>query len=505
MTKNKYHYYLKFINISLGVLGFLILFWLVNKNYALTGSVTYTWQPEDIGQNNIINLDTNDSVKGLLDEDNELKWYQNTDNLKFTAKLLRNFDQVSLEIFLDNISQPDIELLAQGGVEKGEYRAIIRNKFLDNLNWPFINNTENELKLWQRPNIDSNKIKQYQSVDNFLKDENQNVGIIGIPKGNFYHIPNYESSKKVRTIKHYFRGSHTLYTYIDNEKFSLSFDKIDLNRKFNGDILNFRMYLGDQLVYTQTIKDDGEDKATNENGPIQKFEINKSNLETGLYRLEIDANEDILFGNLKTFQKYFYFNSKIFLADGPEYFADNEFKELNIKTNSERINFVAIHEDALDQKINLNKNLNNNQNLRLKNANEEYYFEDLTENSIFSLAKADIYITGKDFIFEEFDYLPQVDIYYTTEDIENNLEEINYVLAKYQPKDTFGDIIISENYNLDNLMKYDDKIYFNLRMPGLYSHNAQVKIDYIKMKLEGQPLNINSVINRLKTLIKKIF
>lgn len=499
------------VKITFILIPCFILLWLINKNFALTGMVKYTYSPGKYRANQVVTLDSPDLIKGIYQSDGKIHWFASGDNLKFTARVLRNFDTVKVKLNLNNINNSDINLYAQGGVEKGEYHDMVLNQFLDELAWPKINDIN--LNLWQRPNgFNEEKdemhreVRQYQSIDEFLSDppEADKIGVFGLAAEQFYKFPDYENNQSERSINHYFRGRHTLYFYKEDEPFRLSFKKIDLNRQTDKDELVLKIYLGSELIYVKSIGDDGDLLGSNKAGQTQEMVLDLPDFKRGFYRLEIEASEDVIFGDMATNLKYLYFSGHVFFADGPAYLSDNQFEKEIMQTDSKSLSFETAHSLGVNQIITLGRNQQTQyRRINIKNKKEIYTLADIKGDNFITVPKTDIYVVGGNFAFPNFD-LPTVVMPITADSVAQKISDIDYIIASYSPKETSGPVTFTKEYDLKNLMLKNNKIYFNVYSPGLYANKGQLEIKQIEVTFSGQALTPAKFWEKAKLFLNNI-
>ncbi|MFH1366688.1 MAG: hypothetical protein ABIH38_01720 [Patescibacteria group bacterium] len=488
---------------------FLTFFWIVNQNYALTGLVKYVYHPDKYLASQIITLDQANLIQGVFQSDGKIHWQAADDSLKFTAKILRNFDQVKVKVDLNNISQPDVYLHAQGGVEKGEYHDLVSSQFLDQLTWPRLG--KENLTLWQRPDRQSGEegenaeakkpVKQYQSIDEFQADlpSADKIGVFGLPAGQFSQFPGYQNNQEEREINHYFRGQHAIYFYKGDEPFRLSFKKIDLNRQVGSHVLNFKIYSGSELVYSRSVP-------AGQAGEAQEESVSQPDLARGFYRLYFDTNEDVIFGDIKTNIKYLYFYGHVFLADGKDYLAANPFKESVLLTDSASLTLETPHDSGINQNITIGRNQSVvYKTVSVKEKKHTYTADKLKGENYLTIPKTDILVTGGNFVFPGFDFVTGLIMPLEGKLAENKIEDLDYIVAAYAPKESQGLISYEKEYAFKDLFQKDKKIYFNIYSPGLYAGKLQLEIKKIEMTFTGQALTPAKIWEKAKLFINNTF
>ena len=471
-----------------------IFLWLFNQNYALTGRVKYIYHPGRYEGNQVVTLGQANLIKGVFQSDGKIHWQASDDSLKFTAKILRNFEKVKVNISLNNISQPAIYLYAQGGVEKGEYHDLVSSQFLDELTWPRM--SQGNLTLWQRPKENESEkakeslIRQYASVDQFLADLPQadTIGVFGLPSGQFTQFSDYQNNQEERQINHYFRGQHTLYFYKGEEPLAFSFKKIDLNRQAGPHILDFKIYSGSELIYIKSVPA-GQVQDSGKVSQVQEENINLPDLEHGYYRIIFNTNEDVIFGDIKTNIKYLFFSGRLFLADGPDYLAGSVFKDTVLLTDSSSLTFETPHDSGINQKISVGHSQNViYKTYAIEKKKQIYTASNLKGENYITIPKADILINGGNFVFSGFQLATGLIMPVESDQAEKNIKDLNYIIAAYRPNENQGLLTFAKEYAFKDLFQKDKKIYFNIYSPGLYANKGQLEIKQIEVTFSGKAL-----------------
>lgn len=497
------------------IIPFFIFLWIVNQNYALSGRVKYVYRPGKYAGNQVVTLSQPNLIQGVFQSDGKIHWQAGDDSLKFNAKILRNFDKVKVKIDLNNISQTDIYLHAQGGVEKGEYHDLVSSEFLDELTWPRISKAN--LTLWQRPNLVSGEegtkieemkpVKQYQTIDEFQADlpSANKIGVFVLPAGQFSQFPDYQNNQEERRINHYFRGTHTLYFYKGEEPFVLSYKKVDLNRQIGPHVLNFKIYSGSELVYSKSALA-GNVLGSGKVSQVQEENIKIPDLKRGYYRIVFETNEDVIFGGITTNLKYIFFSGRVFLADGQDYLNDNNFKESVLLADSSSLTFETPHDSGMNQKISVgySKNLIN-KTVAIEKKKQIYTVNNLKGANYIFIPKTDILINGENFVFPGFQLASGIIMPVEGGQAEEKIGDLNYIIAAYLPHESQNLISFEKEYAFKDLFQKDKKIYFNIYSPGLYTGKKQLEINQIEVTFSGKALTPAKIWEKVKLFINNTF
>jgi len=120
-------------------------------------------------------------------------------------------------------------------------------------------------------------------------------------------------STKINTT---LRGGHTLYTYAENGKLTISVEKQDMNWYNGTDDLGIFVYSMDgKLAGNKTIWDDGVINASGKAGKIQKATLALTGLKKEPYRIELKAGSDLYIKGIEIDQKKVVFKDQVFIID----------------------------------------------------------------------------------------------------------------------------------------------------------------------------------------------
>lgn len=188
----------------------------------------------------------------------------------------------------------------------------LENKFIDNSNWPTIENDKYVL-LQREPT--------YESVDDFL-DQPPTESEVGtfLTSLEFPFIdPTYQPSPAGTTITTPLRGRHELYTYIKDETLSIEFSYHDINYALGADPLKINVFHAGTNVFSQEWGDDGQEGITGASQGQNTAQVMMPGLAEGVYRIVLEANDDIMFTKIESDQHKMVFKGRLHLAGSPEY------------------------------------------------------------------------------------------------------------------------------------------------------------------------------------------
>ncbi|NQU99608.1 MAG: hypothetical protein HQ538_02620 [Parcubacteria group bacterium] len=437
----------------------------------------------------ILKFDNGESYKEILD-----------DIVYFDLKLPRSsYQSTKVNIKFKNESQPFFDLAALTSEELWSFDTYtLENKFIDNSDWHKIQ--EEELVLLQKKN-------KFETIDQFLESINSKTRIAyynynKLPK--VIEIDNYKKSDETLEINHALRGSHTFYTYIDNENLNFDFTYQDLNRADGEDLfkINIIKEKNGELIRQESKEDDGVNISSGNLSSDNTFNLNIPKLEKGVYKINLDLNEDIIIKNIKTKQKYIVFEKKMYLANSNEYLSDIDSEEkmaVDFFNTGSNLYIKTDHKNSL-QKISIN-----DQVLEIDSANKKFdYNTDILNenfNKIYS-SKSDLLVESDGyFVFSKDNYFnpKPKNLIQLVDGL--NLENFDFIIAKYNPnaEENNGWKNVSTEFDITKLhLDKNSKIKFRLSSPGLKDTESKIKISEISVLLEKDPMTFDKIFQKLK-------
>lgn len=294
------------------------------------------------------------------------------------------------------------------------------------------------------------------------------------------------------------RGSHTFYTYVDDGALALNISKQDLNWYNGTDELIIKVYSDkDELVGNGTILDDGEQNKTNTPGPVQKAAFSFSNLDKGIYRIELIAGGDLLIREIEINKGRLVVEGRLFIAgSNPAYFKDMNATPVEVyfkNPRSSTMSFQTWHAPGL-------------QNITVKNGIEKTVDINRTQE-LFNLSleqdeKLNILISEKgNVIINSINYFSFTeDSYFTPKkfkivnlkpDLEWIRDNVDYVVLEYDfPRG--GEWKTGRaGWNVDELYIKDNTLSFALNTPHLGKEefrNYTIPVDRIEIEVKTPPI-----------------
>jgi len=363
------------------------------------------------------------------------------------------------------VVNPIIEIGVLADVQKHYLLKPLENKILDKLSWDII--TENGISLWQRE-------KKYEDISQFL-DNIQKISqdkiatyYYDLPSANV--IPNYGnylvSSKAFPSgsIPELI-GSYQFYTYIENEKldFIFKFKKLDNDKDGAGSI---NVYYKNNLVKQSNIPTDGS------------IELKMENQPAGFYKIAVNAPDNIITEKINSTHRIISFINKIQLAKTAEPGL------INITTDSSEIFIRTVNPDSL-QKI-----MAEDEIINIAETYRQFSQIINSPKTDIKLAKDGIEIAGDGMFSFSADALYNPN--YKKINKNTNLENIDYIIAKYKPSSTQEEWKTKTiEFDLKNAYRYESAYGFIISIPGLKADDDIddfIEIGEIEIKLTGTTL-----------------
>jgi len=330
------------------------------------------------------------------------------------------------------------------------------------------------------------KDKQFSSVENFLNDPPpvSRIATYNYKLNKKFVLPDYSATTSDQVLNTDLLGDYQFFTYIKNEELNFNLTFRDRNRNKDKDPVDINLYFRDELVDSWHLEDDGVSRDTGNFSEPKSVKLRVPDLEEGVYKIEVKANDDIVTERIKTSQQKLSFLNKIRLADTVE-------GEQNIYTTGEEISakvFDPAHlqtvpvkrGDKLDQ-LNINetyKRFSLNRDICSPcRLSPETGGISLFSNGVFSFDKGSLIDPSTTQVTPGFD--PEK-------------RDIKYILARYNPPKREGKYKkATAEFDLTRGYKENNKYKFMISVPGLKAEDGikdSIKIKKIKVKLQGRSL-----------------
>lgn len=473
---------------------FLILAWLIKKDLVLDGHLEMVYdfkRPTAMitavfPENRLTNIQ-----KGGWQAIKQEPVY-------FEVRLPQKFETAKVEIAFQNANQPLVQVgLKTLGEDEWSYDLKpLENQLLDKLNWFKIEDERGTI--WQ-------KTKKYLGWDQFFDqiDSLNNLAAYHFPLNRKFYLPNYRPQNQDRFMTKTIRGQHSFYTYIKNELLDFTFTIQDMNRAIGPDLLTIKVYNQEnEKIYQKMVADDGIVNNFDGISARREVDLKMLGLEEGVYRLELNAGDDIFFRKIRTKQQYLTFIDRLYLVDNVEYsdgFVDLNYQPITIYSTIPRLGFETAHPEGL-QTVGLGKN----QTLALSETHKSYFVTPLALPTYIYSPKNDLKIFGRGLlaIDQKMFFNPEI---YNLRDF-SITPEINYLVTEYQtPKNNQGWKIGTVKFDLKNASIVNRKLRFMVSSPELNQSNANLPLEYIKVVLDKKPLSYWETFAKIIKYIREKF
>jgi len=490
----------KITRIIIIILPLVGLFLLVRKDLVLNGFVDYTYNfkrpiatiTELFPANRLSSVF---NVKGLNQYWQQIK----QEPVYFEVRVPQKFEQAEVEITYQNPAKTLLQLglNTTGAGDWNYWLKPLDNPLLNNLSWFRVDDNARGT-LWQ-------KNKEFLNLDLFLQklDVLHGVAAINYPLNQSFTLPNYKPDNKLRVYNEAIRGQHSFYTYIKNEDLNFTFIMQDINRSDGPDPLTITVYNQKNEVVAE-VKEPDDGAVTNLDSASVKRSVGlkKSGLPEGVYRVELNCNDDIFFRTIETKQRYLTFINHLYLVDNPEYsdgFVDLNYKPITVYSTIPRLGFLTSHEKGLQ-----NIGLGAEQSVSLSETHLNYYATPISLPTFIYVPKNDIKIFGRGLmaLSEESYFNPEV---YELSDVALT-PDINYLVSDYhlpQIKDNW--YVNTVKFDLTNSAINNRKIKFMISAPELNQSGNFLAIEKIKIKLIRKPLSNSEVFQKIIKYFKERF
>ncbi len=487
----------------------VLLAWLANQRFMFTPTITVTYRAGT--KPGAVQPETGNIIRTY-----NSNWLLK-DSLDFKVRIPRLVESVRIRASLVNRNQPIIRLVATGSDEAGDQSRLIRHQVLDSLDWNRIDNQA--LHLWQRPDRDvietsagpngetvervvgQTPVRQSGTVEEFLGDlpPAQAFATVELDPFAFSFVPNYQPALAPITIPHAFRGTHTLYVYAANEDLRLRFEKIDLNRETGPDPLTILVRSvsldpnNRTLLMRKTIQDDGRETDDNQHGRPQPVDVVLPDLPPGMYRIELQASDDVLVRNLLSDQHYLVFAGRVFFADGPTYAGSSpDFRRFQIRTSQSALKFKTKHPEG-QQAI-----VSGQQRIELTGVGPAVELRDLQPDVPVELERADVIVDGPGMIAVGPARLPESPPAAFGDG--GSLDAYDYILSSYFPKRTTGRVVVDETFELRRLLLTTNDLHFQLELPGLRAADRRLELRTISATLRRGAFPWGKIPEKIRSL-----
>ncbi len=493
--------------IIIWLLPLALIFWIFSQYFSLSGKfeVTYNVQDESPFVSNFAAKEQ-DKLIGTTTANGSEESYQliTTSPLYFDVTVPRLFPEATVTVIYQNPQdQPELNLgvlqsndqyyIQEMAHYSNQLEEILKDTYGE---WNIVQ--ENGTMLFQRGDI------RFDTIDAFLASDYSRTNTVSFnyPLKINKALPDYQAKSETTVFTKSIRGAHSFYVYIgEDERMSIDLTVQDINRHYNEDIYRVAVFdFADNVIQKFSIPDDGNVDPNGNVGPEQQLIIDISDLPQGVYRIGVEANDDLFTKQITTTQNKFMFDSQIYLTDNIEYrdiLGDGPFQPTILYTDSTAISALTSHDAGL-QTLTIGR-----EQLLLDTRHTFIKSHGLQGITRIISPKNDILITGdrhfsffRDQLFDiTFDSIPNL------EDLVS-LDGYSYIIANYTPTVTKGDwLVASQKVSVPQLYYDDNLVRFIITMPGLPEEGRTLKVREVTVQFEKEPITIRNVFSKIKSRV----
>ncbi len=431
---------MKLYRIILVVVAFLIVTFLVAKDLAVCGNLSFE-----------TNFKRFTPLISILVPQARVMTYQYTyieqEPVYFDIFMPRDFAKATLEFEYQNIDNKIIEIGVQTSESSFDLRPL-ENQLIDRLTWDKIE--ENGLLLLQ-------KEKQFESIKSFLDNlpPISKIAAYNYELDYDFKIKNYTPVNKITELNNSLKGPYQIITYIENE---------DLYFEFEIENPVYDITPDSATLYVFDIHDNIVESFYPEGN---KITAELKNLPNGVYNLSLNFFDDVYTNKIKTKQQKISFFNNINLVD-----------KADLITDSLDLTFIAYMNDGL-QTIRIN-----DENLVINEIWQQYGRNlDGGINTI-KTSKGQLSVTGDAmFSFSQEQFFNPF-IKRLGQNTNLNREGIEFIISKYDLPIINNDTKINKvEFDLSNAYVVDSKLRFVISVPGLMESAKGVVIKNLKVNL----------------------
>jgi len=483
-----------FIKVIVVIAPFYLLYLALIKDIVPSGEITYS-----------LDVEKQSSVITPLFPANRLDFaskYQSSgwqkiikEPVYFEVRLPRKFDTAEVEVEYSNPGKTFIQtgLRTKGDLEWNYDFLPLDNPALNNLSWSYLEN--DKISLWQ-------KNKKYQNIDQLYSvlPTINNLGVYAYNLERKYLIPGYKPTNKKQTIVRSLRGNHSFYTYIKDEPLDFIFRYNDINRMDGADPWKIVVFDDNgKEIYKMLVADDGKVGRFDGASKILSANLFLNNLPEGVYRVELQAEDEIFFRSIETMQQYVTFINRLYLVDSKEYLdglTDLKIEPTSVYTTMGRLGFYTAHAAGL-QRI----GVGTSQSVNVNKTHTDFYITPKQLPVIVFVPQNDVKIFGRGLmaLSKETYFNPEV---YNLRDFAET-PDIDFLLSSYKlPKEENGWLKNKTTFTLNNAEIVNRKLRFVISVPEFNEIERPVFIKKINVTLKGESMSVSKFLSDALKYVK---
>jgi hypothetical protein len=417
---------------------------------------------------------------------------------------LRKADRITVTVrFRDNFNNDEKFVLgARNAPEWSYYWKNIYVPFYSELSELPLVATNDAIHIYS---TDPGNTTDFASVEDFLQNPPTGAVIAtndkNLPINELVDLPHDDIDEgNSSVINSSLRGSHTLWTYVNNSTLNLKVSKQDLNWYEEPDDLTIEIYsLDGELIGEATIPDDGDVEESKNLGPLQEASLSIDILEPGVYCIELKGNSDLLITRLEINQPKLVVEKRAYLSgENKAYYPDETDSEpvtlYGYNQSEKPIRFYTWHNSGLQNIVITGDDYDTVANI---NQVKTDFFVDIPPGSYqMTFPQQDILIDSAGFLAfsPESYFLPKrcelVDLKYYLSWLVDNVDYIVINAADYiMPEEDAGWLIAQTEWQREDLYLIDNKLSFCFNVPHLTEEpDRSIPIDRIEIRLEILPI-----------------
>jgi hypothetical protein len=403
------------------------------------------------------------------------------DNLIYVnSSMPFKFDHAKVKIKFKNPSPDQQILLGYRDQQSWHYNiASLDIPWLNNIMWQKIGN---DPYLYQ-------KKPAYKSMDDFFKNPPQNkvVGVVDYSNSDFLQpnivLPNYRPSSTNTTLNTPLRGKTTLYAYLNNEPFKMSFTKQDLNWGADPDTAKITVYKGNTKVYVASINDDGDQSSDHNAGEPQTIDIQNPGPglpEPGVYKIVIDASDDTIITKINTNLHKIVFEGPLYVANNHEVYGKivPQTSTTSLVTNAQIINFRSDHGQSTSASV-------GQQLVKIAAPNKIYSATNTSPTTNITIPKSDAIVNSTGYFgFTADQFFSPTPYKIIPINSADDASQADYILTNYQAPQHEADWLVAEReFNLTDAYIQKRQLSWLIDAPGLKENKHTVEYKEIDMTL----------------------
>ncbi len=359
------------------------------------------------------------------------------------------------------------------------------------VNVPFLNTISLRQATTTPPFLFIKNPSKYISFEDFLKNPPPDaVGayITDSLKNDFSisFLPDYQPRGEETVIDIPLRGSHTFYTYLQYEPFTMTITKKDLNWHEGEDTLVARVYKNDVLLTEKQLEDDGITDASRQQLEDQSLDISYQGgyPENGVYKIVIEASGDTVITSIRTNLHRIVFDSPVYPLSVNED-GETKIKPVVLYTDAQKLSFKTLHNESL-QKIKVNDDY-----IQLDTLLEPKIHETEKEYNTIKIPKGDVITTGQGyFSFSKAAFFTPYVFKKITVRNKEDLDDVDYFITDYKkPYNTTGNWKnVDVEFDLKNAYYNKGMLNWIIKTPGLKSSGKELYIRNLEITLHKNPI-----------------